>query len=283
MGGGKKLILKYIIPYTFFQFIVGGFIFAFKVLVLHESYMDLLTSAAKQIVLYSGSYSLYMDHLWFLITLPFALAVVKFLVDLRNKGKHSGVLFDILAIVGLSFMAISMTIIPLHIPLRIQTIPAAALFAYVGKRFHNEIDNASKQIGFTGWFVSIVLFTVSAICNKTVNVSLYTYNDFFLFLFTSMVGIIVTLRVSTTIHSRALNFIGRNSLIMYGIHGVWIQLFGYFLTRILGNQMRPQVNIPIPYCLIGGLLVITLSALSFIALNRVYNKYRILKEKILKF
>ena len=98
---GKKLIFNYILPYIFFQFIIGGIIFSVKSVMSSESLGKLISNTLQEIFMFSGSRFTCMDHLWFLVSLTISMVGAKAILQYRERIDRK-VICDISVIVFLS-------------------------------------------------------------------------------------------------------------------------------------------------------------------------------------
>lgn len=115
------------------------------------------------------------------------------------------------------------------------------------------------------------LFVVLVFLNRTVNLAIPVYNDFFIYLVCALYGTLMTMQISTYKLPRFIDYLGEHSLIVFSLHAIWITAFVTILNYFLGSSFVPMVDIPFLYVLGGGLLVIAFTALSTALVLPVYN------------
>ena len=111
----------------------------------------------------------------------------------------------------------------------------------------------------------IDFFVMLSAINRTVNMSLAVYNNYLLYLLTAFLGISVILYISKRVRLKSLSYIGRNTLILFVIHGVWIEVYKMLLGHT-GISLHDMYNL---YCYIGTIVVLICSFISLLALRRI--------------
>ena len=174
--------------------------------------------------------------------------------------------------VTLSLLAYLLSKIPFTLPFLIKTIPTALLFVYIGYIARNEIMEKTNSIIAKRYVLLLVpVFLVLVVLNRTVNLALPTYNDFFVYLFCALFGTLMTLQISTYRMLRFIEYLGKNSIIVFSLHAIWIFIFTDILNKILGTSCAPMVVMPYYYVLIGGVIVVIMTALSTMLVLPVYS------------
>ena len=144
-------------------------------------------------------------------------------------------------------------------------------------------------------------FVVLSVANRTVNISLVVYNNYFqfsphkitdfiaispiinqlvcyvfssnsrylLFLLTVFCGISAIIYICKRVRLKSLSYISRNTLILFAIYGVWIEAYKKSLGHI-GVSLHDMYGL---YCYIGTVVVLAYFSVSLLALRRVYSHY----------
>ena len=174
--------------------------------------------------------------------------------------------------VTLSLLAYLLSKIPFTLPFLIKTIPTALLFVYIGYIARNEIMEKTNSMTAKRYvFLLLPVFLVLVVLNRTVNLAVPTYNDFFVYLFCALFGTLMTLQISTYRMPCFIEYLGKNSLIIFSLHAIWIFVFTDILNRNLGTSYAPMVDMPNHYVLMGGAIVIVMTSLNTMLVLPVYN------------
>ena len=68
-----------------------------------------------------------------------------------------------------------------------------------------------------------------------------------------------------------IEFLGKRSLIIFSIHGIWIAIFTRLINHFTKAAYRPMGNMPVEIIILEGFLVLFMSGISAILLYPVYN------------
>lgn len=256
------IIKKYLPPVVFFS-LLGGIV---RLLLYGAPDWNQME---KDFYLHMSSDELLTGAIWFLSMLAFVMMLIPLLVTSKKLQSWGG---KICIVASLSLMAYILSKVPFTLPFLIKTIPVALLFVYIGFIIKNEIlaitncDIAKRYVLYL-----TPLFLVLVFLNRTVNLAVPTYNDFFIYLFCALFGTLMTLQISTYKFPIIIEFLGKNSLVVFSMHAIWIGIYTDLLNKFLGSSYEPMVNIPFIYVLIGGVIVTVMTALSTLIILPVYN------------
>lgn len=77
-----------------------------------------------------------------------------------------------------------------------------------------------------------------------------------------------------------IEYIGKQSLIVFSLHAIWITTFVQVINNFLCEDYRPMVDLPFCYVLFGGMIVTVLTAINTALIAPIYNLYlRIIRIK----
>lgn len=260
----KHIVKRYLPPLVFFA-LLGGIVNA-----LFFKTPD-FRQMCKDFILHMSSDELLTGAIWFLSMLGFVMLLVPLLIKLQKKVNWGGRFYAVV-ITTLSLLAYLLSKIPYTLPFLIKTIPVALLFVYIGYTFKSillEMTNSKKAKKVV--LYTFPLFVVLVFLNRTVNLAIPVYNDFFIYLVCALYGTLMTMQISTYKLPRFIDYLGEHSLIVFSLHAIWITAFVTILNYFLGSSFVPMVDIPFLYVLGGGLLVIAFSALSTAFILPIYN------------
>lgn len=258
----KSTIKKYIPPVVFFSVLGGGVRYAFY------GTPD-WRQMAKDFILHMSSDELLTGSIWFLSMLAFVMLLIPFLIRIEWFGTGRG---KVCLVVTLSVLAYLLSKVPYTLPFLIKTIPTALLFVYIGYIAKDVILEKTNSITTKRYVLFLLpVFLILVVLNRTVNLAVPVYNDFFVYLFCALFGTIMTLQISTYRMPRFIEYLGKNSLIVFSLHAIWIFIFTDILNRILGTTYAPMVDMPHHYVLISGVIVILMTALSTMLVLPIYN------------
>ena len=230
-----------------------------------------------QIFYYIGSNELFMGALWFIGALMVAMILMPIIIRLGG-AKIITQLFALFILIISSFL---FSKLPIVLPFRIKIMSGVLFFVYFGFLFKEKIISSiyNKLIMKCTYF-GLPIFLVLSIMNKTINISEPVYNDGLIFLLCAVYGTFFVLLISTYRMPRFIEYLGKNSLIVFSLHAIWIFIFTDVLNRILGTSYAPMVDMPLHYVLLGGVIVIIMTSLSTMLVLPVYNAtLKVLKLK----
>lgn len=276
------MVCKYLVPYVFFEFIIGGVVYLFRIIVCGDSPLMLFLKVIREIALLIGSDSVMMGALWFLGVLGISLALSNAIIAKRPL-EDKWHLYEIFVLALLTFFAILAEQIEIMLPLRIKSIPAITSIILCGKFYHRYIEKIVSHLNIFTFSIVVIIMMLLAVYNRTVNVSIPVYNNYVLFLVCALLGIMSVYYISAKLGNGVISFLGRNSLIIFAIHGIWLQVYSYLISIICNQPILYMRNMPIWACMIGGLFVLMASVLSYYLIKGTYNKYTTFCRKILKY
>lgn len=99
----------------------------------------------------------------------------------------------------------------------------------------------------------------------------------------ALMGITVTIWLSRKLQFRFLEFLGRNSLILFAVHGVWLRGYSYLLSLVTREHYKHMINIPDIYCFVGLFFVAFMAIVTFYLLRGIYGIYYEKLKNRLKF
>lgn len=278
----KNIVFSYLLPYIFFELFVGGVIVAIGSYVMNKSFLDVFKGVLHGMFWRIGSLTAMMESLWFLGVLSISLIICKYLIKFENKITDYQV--RPLIILCLSLGAIYCSRLPIEsLPLRLAAIPGAALIIYLSNSYGKYIISFSRRQNWWSIIILVILLLIVAISNKTVNISVPVFNDFYLYLAGAIIGIIITMWFSNRINSRFLEFLGRNSLILFAIHGIWLRGYAFLLSYIMGEKYMCMKNIPHILCIPGLIFVLVMSVITYFCIKDIYRIYFNSMRRIIKF
>lgn len=267
-GVVKRLIFNYIFPYVFFQFIIGGIIFSVKSFMSNESLGKLISNTLQEIFMFSGSSFTCMDHLWFLVSLTISMVGASCILQCREQINRKAIC-DISVIVFLSLTAILIDKYSITLPFRLQTVPAIIVLLIIGNKYKDHVNMFVEACSKWQFCTLLVAFVVLSVVNRTVNMSLAVYNNYLLYLLTVFLGITVIIYISKRVRLKSLSYIGRNTLILFAIHGVYVEVYKMSL-EYTGISLHDMYSM---YCYVGTIVVLACSFISLLALRRIYFYY----------
>ena len=233
-----------------------------------ESLGKLISNTISEIFMFSGSGFTCMDHLWFLISLTISIICTKPIIH-YTKLFDRKMIYDISVIVFLSLIAILMNKCSIILPFRLQTVPAIIVLLIIGNKYKDYVSMFVDTCSRWRFCILSVSFVMLSMVNKTVNMSLAVYNNYLLYLLTALLGISVIIYISKRVRLKSLKYIGKNTLILFAIHGVWIEVYKILLGHI-GISLHDMYNL---YCYVGTIVVLICSFISLLALKRIYFYY----------
>lgn len=283
-GGGNLLIYRYLIPYLFFQLFIGSIIGVGIVLYDHLNPVEFIHRVEYEIWMHIGSMTVFMDQLWFLGILAISLPITLFLLRLFHYQSFlSHYWYDAIILLALSSFAILCASIESPIPLRLKTVPCIVAIIYAGNRLHCIIEDIVCRMGVKHAIILSLVFILFALNNKTVNTSLPVYNNFMLFAMTALLGITITFYLSHRLGNKFMAFVGRNSLIIFSIHWVWLRIYAFLISWIMCADYRIMSSLPLWACILGPIFVLPMSICSYYLIRGIYGRYYNFCKCVLKF
>ena len=256
-----KIIVRYSIPFFFFT-VLGGL----ASYILYGS-MN-LKIALYQFIMYIGMDECTTASLWYL-----GVLIMSLLLMLPLERYCSNTVRKVIVICGLIILSYYSANCNYTLPFRIKAVFTTTLFILVGY-FLKDYVGRIKNVSWKCFLLALLVFIMTALSNKTVNISIPVYNDYSFFLITASLGIVITLWVSGQRflkNSRFLSFLGENSLIIFCTHKIWIVVFVKIINLLTNAQFMYMVDLPNTYCILGGLFVIVVSIPTVYVIRPMYN------------
>ena len=124
------------------------------------------------------------------------------------------------------------------------------------------------------------IFILLSLLNKTINISVPVYNDGIVFLICALYGTMLVLTISCHRMPKLIEYLGKNSLVVFSLHAIWITMVTEAFNYLFGTSYIPMENLPIHLVLVGGVIVIAMTVLSTALVLPVYNStLKLLKLK----
>lgn len=278
-GGGniyktwlKQTIVRYFIPLIFFS-TFGGIV---RILIYGLPNIKRLLG---DFYLHMSSDELLTGAIWFLWILAVVMYALLFLV----KWEKGYIERRITIVVTLCVISYVSSRIPITLPLLLKTVSTALLFVFVGYISKGFVLTWSKNKRYRRiCFFSLPLFLLLVVLNKTINVAVPSYQDFFVFLICSFFGIALTMYVANYKMPSMIRYLGKNSLIVFSLHGLWIKIIIDLYNFFMGTSYRPMVDLPYEMAAIIGAFVIFMCIISIYIVKPIYN-FIYNKAKMLAF
>jgi fucose 4-O-acetylase-like acetyltransferase len=260
---------KIYIPYTlllmisliFGKFIVG---YLFK-----ENILDISLENIIKALVFSSDYlntiPIYNFPLWYLATLFVTVNIFYFFMKINSDKIKCGILIIVgyLSIIFQRYIHIIYTNdIQGRPPLHIDVIPVAFVFmgcGYLFKVYKNKLRISSL------WLVPLFFLTIFLTYGNNANISSINKYSYYL---SANISIFIFYNISKDFkNSKCLRYIGKNSLIIFGIHSLILKVYqrSYINNYILWNG-NIKVIITLVYVLSFCCIVTYL-------FNKVYQKY----------
>lgn len=189
-------------------------------------------------MLYSNGINNWLVHntpLWFL---PCLFLSEIFLFLLSNKLKSKRLIITLLSISVIGFL-FSLTSVP-RLPWSFNILPQSLFLLSIGYFLRNKFNFNSKVVrdfGITS-VLGIVVFVLS-VYNGPVDMNENHYGNYFLFLASAICGIGMIVLISKMIKSNNLiGFIGKNTLVIFTLHGVAISINKGILKFVFGVNLN---------------------------------------------
>lgn len=217
-----------------------------------------------------------VGSIWFLPILGVSQIIALYLYNVRNKTKKHGIALDV-CFLGLLVLLSNYALSYLPGCLRLKSIFTATLFVYIGLNWSEEIKdivlNAKYKLGQL--IIVIPIWAYLALQNKTVNIAVPVYNNYAIFIICAFLGIYIVFLLSKFTYGELFSFWGRNSLIIFATHGIWLYLFSM--------MENPQSEIVKQCCLMGkSALIALLSVPTFYFFKPILKSYQTKLQNLLR-
>lgn len=202
----------------------------------------------------------FMGAIWFLVVLFFAVILGWIILTcLSNKYRYF-VIFLLPCVSYILFLLQKASFMPSFVqeslPFRFASVPISTMFILIGYelKIHNVMMKFSSA-SFLAFVISAVLIPL----NGYVNISTPQFNNILLYVVNATAGSYVIFSLSGYKWPNFIGWIGKNSLIIFAMHSVWITIYSTLIAYILGGQSIYTMRMPMLYGLIGAILVVALS------------------------
>jgi len=257
----KSILIRYGTPFLFFSAL--GFVI--KTLLFKKPDFNIVKLELFYLV---GSDELMTGALWFIGLLAVAMLLMPALIDYGNKFRKN----KLFLLVMLSLLSTVYGLLPVTLPFRARSISAVVLFVYIGYLLKKEVFCVLKNPLINKCYIyTIPLCLFLIYCNKTVNIAIPVFNNFFLFVICALHGTLGVLLLSQYKIPSIIEFLGKYSLIIFSVHGIWIAIFTRIINYFTKATYRPMDNMPIEIIFLEGFLVLFMSGISAIIIYPVYN------------
>jgi acyltransferase len=176
--------------------------------------------------------------LWFLLCL-FTVEILFYLISRKYYKSQNNILYFI---IFLSFVGyICSNYGSTRFPWKLDVAFTAISFYAVGFFFHNHYDKLFLERKVYIFFILLILHLVSCFKNESVNMISLSYGNYILFYISAFSGIYAYFYLAQTVQSsKVLEYYGKNSLIILGVHYIIISLLKY---AVIFSQKMVHINI----------------------------------------
>ncbi|WP_019603198.1 acyltransferase family protein [Teredinibacter turnerae] len=168
--------------------------------------------------------------LWFLTCLYVSEIFLFFVLSLTKKIAFWLIAFSVM---GYLFSLYNLP----SLPWSLNTAPQAMLFLGVGLFSRRFIVEPSHIVASIVFLVSIAGLVVIGLFNARVDMNSNQYGNYLMFVTSAVCGILATILLAQKINLSPVSLVGRNTLVIFLLHGVAISLWKGFLTFGLGFDL----------------------------------------------
>ena len=218
---------KILIPYFFFEYIYGIIV---TFILCHPEQQDVITEG---ILIFIRAFTIYVNYIpsWFLITLFFSALLVYLLDNKDNKVIVCEIVILLaVTIIGKHFWEIKNEDYIKDLLLFAIRITLSSAFILIGLLWRRidltKINTPVITVGCLTLTLVIPYFT------EWPSISSFTITYISLFVITGVAGTSVVVALSKIINCKALQFIGRESLLIMGTHQVVKAILLYLFPKI---------------------------------------------------
>ena len=225
----RKKINQYVVPFIFFYLLYYIFLVSINFLKYHYIPLEISTSFFDFVHMYSGNEGYVVNYpLWFMVAL-LVLQTITYTITTISKSIVLLVVFSvIMTLVGYLWLW--------HIPLPCFIGKALTFYIYytVGYVFGKKIVESLENRG-SGWrimIISLFPFTIAVLMERALShyeymTALFRYVQF---LILPIIMLCLFKRLSSlTILMKVFLFFGSNSLIIFGLHDMYLSILRIFL------------------------------------------------------
>ena len=253
----------YIKPYI--AFCIIGFVISLPVnlggviIGKHDAF-EVLSKMLYMVFWEVWPFCFFMGSIWFLVVLFFAVIWGWLILTCIQNRYRCFVIFLLPCVSYMLFLLQKASFMPSFVqeslPFRFASVPISTMFILMGYelKIHNVVIKFS--------YVSIIALVFSAVCiplNGYVNISTPQFNNLLLYVVNAVAGSYVIFSLSGYKWPNFIGWIGKNSLIIFAMHSVWITIYSVLIAYMLGFQSIYTMRMPLLYGLIGAIVVAALS------------------------
>lgn len=265
-----RIIVKYGIPFFIFttigsivKYVIYGEV-NFK-LGIYEMYNKI------------GSVELLSVHLWFLVLLAIAKIIMPYLLRASRESSTRKITLFLLLVL----LANSISLHSYSIPMRLGSVFSVLTFVYLGYLMKDKVllllENRRFKL-YSLLFFPVFIFL--SFFNGPVAVNVPVHNDMLIYLVCAIYGTLLTFYVSS-FNNRLFEYIGKNSLLIYCVHMIWIAILIWLINMMFGTAYKEQINLPLSLCILGGIFVLLVSILTSWLISPIYKRLSQIINKLL--
>lgn len=244
----KKLSKSILAPYASFTALDISFDFMQKI-VLHNDSIDLANSIKDSLL------QNHYNKLWFMMVLFFVQIAAYFVCKLKTKGILS--VFALCIVLAFAYDRF----VGVDLPLTIDLVPLGLSFFLIGYVIKNE-ELADKIFELKYLIVYIAIGTAAMVGNRyatgTLSISIaYTiFGNFALFYIAAVANSFALITICKAINKISfINYIGKYSLIFYGLHGLPLKVFNMTVFRFFDGSVARYFLITISATVISCVIL----------------------------
>lgn len=167
-----------------------------------------------------------VGSIWFLPILGISQIMALWLYKMKTKNFVKYRFYDVGV---LALLAIASMYLIAFLPgvFRIRTIFTTTLFVYAGLNWSHFIKKRIDAVHHKRLclFLIIPFWFYISLLNGNVNIASPVYNNYFLFVLGALSGIVMVFLLSKFDFMNFSTFWGKNSLIIFATHGIWLYVF----------------------------------------------------------
>ena len=211
-----------------------------------------------------------MFPLWF-ITALFLQIILCYIIICKVKKKWRIITIFFLSLIGIGYWRLGGTALPWNFDISLVTLPFFYGGYYIKSNYHfleNVLEGGKTKYFLLCAGANLFGFIINLHLHYQ-NIDLFTNNFGFepLSYFTAFWGIFATIVFSSSIHSKILSFIGRNSLVFFA----WQQ----DIAIILANKLLSQFSFVIKTTYIKNIIILVISIIILSIIVEIINRTRL--------
>lgn len=262
--------LKTGISYSFFLF-VGLFLLFVRILLGDFTLYGGVRNFIVECIYHVGPDAGMVGSIWFLPILGISQIIALALLKMKARYFVKYRFYDVGILLLLSLVSIFIIAFIPNI-FRVRTIFTTTLFVYLGLNWSSAIKKLVDSFRYKKiqLIILVPLWFYIALSNRTVNVAVPTYNNYVLFLLGALMGTYLVFLLSKFKFMNFSAFWGRNSLIIFATHGIWL----YTLSMIEPNfNFTSQIQYNCFYTM-ASVAIIILCIPTYYVFKPLYSAYR---------